>query len=293
MSVGWAEVVVGACECFAAGSAGWWLHSSPALRAAVASAKGYCAFCPEGLPAPTPAATAGTPGRGGPLFIEPSWRGSRQLWALVMAGGAAAVACAGSVGQAGRTSSPGRALAGVAWLGAWAALAALLGLVDWQQNVVPTRFARGASLVSASLCIATCTATGDWVPFVEAATCATAAWALFGVCAVLWPARLGFGDARMAFLVAFGAGATGAGGAFVALACAPLTAGAAGKWSRRNRGKAVGPKRRACQSAAASTVERGPAKNSAGGATAGGPRATPLAPFLALAGIAAVVAHGG
>jgi hypothetical protein len=291
MSVGWVEVAVGACECCAAGSAGWWLHSSPALKAAVASARGYCPLRPEGLPASTAAVTAQTPGPEVLVFAEPSRSGSRQLWALVMAGSAAAVACAGAVGQAGARASSGRALAGVAWLGAWAALAAFVGLVDWQQNVVPTRFVRGASLVSASLCVASCTATGDWVPLVGAATCATTAWALFGICAVVWPARLGFGDARMAFLAAFGAGATGAGGALVALACAPLTAGFAGKWWLRNHGWAAGAERRACPLAAKS-VERGRAANNANPAAAGGPRATALAPFLALAGIAAVVAHG-
>jgi hypothetical protein len=282
MSLDWGEVVVGVCECCAAGAAGWCLPGSSLMSKAVTNAKAACS------PRIETAANRRAAGPEGP--VAPSSREARRLWALVMAGSAGVVAGALIGRRVTGRASPHPAVTTFAWLVAWAALTALLGLVDWEDRVVPTRLVRLAALTSVGMCGAACAQKADWAPLFWAAICGATAWVVFGAWAAAWPAKLGFGDARMASLVAFGAGAASPGGALVALACAPLAAAVAGRAWVAKRKQVAAAEVWPCWLSAATSL--GGVDKRRDGEVSGGQSAAPLAPFLALAGIIVVAAHG-
>lgn len=311
--MGWSDVVLVTCGCGAAGAAGWWLQGSSLLRRAVADAKaggqkdrpgGVKVFDGQTAPAPP----------GEPLVSDalPRVQGAPQMWALV------AVICAGSVAGAllARSAASGVAPGGLGvaryWLVVWATMAGLLGLVDLHEMVVPTWFARSGTAVTACLCAVFCAWKRDWVPLAQGGACGFIGWAAFGAWAVAAPAKLGFGDARMAALVGFGAGAAWAGGALAALACAPLAAGAAGTWRSRRAGGGddvasphpleagrqvlgqQGPGQGGLEPPGpgqGAGSERAPTGRGQGSRRPVVRRPVALGPFLAFAGIAAVVAR--
>ena len=146
------------------------------------------------------------------------------------------------------------------WLVPWAIMVTALAAVDAWERVVPTPAVRSASTATFVLLTVACAVRGDWAVLARSAGCAMAVWAFLAIWALALPRSLGFGDVRMAFLVALGAGAVSPAGALGALACAPLAAGIWGKL-QQNRHSA--------------------GENEAGVA---------LGPFLAAAGLAVAVA---
>jgi len=138
------------------------------------------------------------------------------------------------------------------WEGTW--------LVPWAIMVTALAAVRSASTATFVLLTVACAVRGDWAVLARSAGCAMAVWAFLAIWALALPRSLGFGDVRMAFLVALGAGAVSPAGALGALACAPLAAGIWGKL-QQNRHSA--------------------GENEAGVA---------LGPFLAAAGLAVAVA---
>jgi leader peptidase (prepilin peptidase) / N-methyltransferase len=148
----------------------------------------------------------------------------------------------------------------LAWSVAWAGGLVLLGLVDLERLVLPSHLVHLCGIATCCLLLASgSTATGEWHHLGRGALCAAIALIVFGSWALLRARGLGLGDARMAGLVAFGAGTFSPAGCFVALSCAPLMA------------------------AAASILMVNAQK-------VGGRRPTALGPFLAIGGIAVVVA---
>jgi leader peptidase (prepilin peptidase)/N-methyltransferase len=145
-------------------------------------------------------------------------------------------------------------------LAVWAVALAVLALIDHESLVVPTKLVRAAILVALFLLALGSLGTGDWRHLWQGAACAAIAACSFGAWSAINPRGLGFGDARMASLVALGAGALSPPGSLVALACSPLAAGLVGKHRLRN-GRGTG------QAAVA------------------------LGPFLAVGGLAVVIAH--
>jgi hypothetical protein len=140
----------------------------------------------------------------------------------------------------------------------WAFGLALLALVDGERMLLPSKLLHICALATVSLVLAGCAATGEWRYFWRGALCAVIAGFVFAAWSLLRPMGLGFGDVRMAVLVAFGAGMCSPAGAFVALACAPLVAGAFSNCRGRTGETAM-------------------------------PRPVALGPFLAVGGIAVVV----
>jgi len=322
--VDWGELGLGICACCAAGAAGWCLEGSAWVRRAVADAKvsaNACIRVPDwrgsllqslAKARVLRAARVTTPiaRRELPLVsVVPrqGWQrtankartlvfgwcsdgnGRSRHWALVMASSAALVGGASIAANAAARTSPSSSDLTLLWLVAWATMATFLGLVDLEEMVVPSSLVRVAVVLSAALCAATCAANHQWGPLERAATCGVGAWVVFAGWAFVAPSKLGFGDARMAALVALGAGAAGAGRTFVALSCAPLAAAIAGrclatKGEHRRQGL-----RRARKSR--TTEGKQPSVNVAGNQGPSKHVAVPLGPFLALAGITVVVAH--
>ena len=195
----------------------WWAPGSRLLAGAVALAR------------------AGT--KNGLVLPVSTWARRRVVWAV--AGAAAAAVVTAPLVLAGGlhgSSGPTR-LAEWGWVVPWAVMVALLGLVDLAERVVPTLLVRAATGTTAVLAALVCSLTGDWGPLVRGGACALASWAVFATWAVLAPGSLGFGDARMACLVALGAGAASPAGTVVALACSVMTAGA---WGRLREGARPG-----------------------------------------------------
>jgi leader peptidase (prepilin peptidase) / N-methyltransferase len=133
----------------------------------------------------------------------------------------------------------------------WACGLCLLAIVDRETLFLPSKLVRLCASVTGSLLLAAALATSEWDYLEKSVVCALIASAGYGAWAFLRPNNLGLGDARMAGLVAFGVGTVSPGGCVVALACAPVAA------------------------AGLSRFRRAPVA---------------LGPFLALAGIAVVVA---
>jgi leader peptidase (prepilin peptidase)/N-methyltransferase len=185
---------------------------------------------------------------------QPTWTGyPARLGRATIVGGATAL-----VAVALLVCKRGVATAEVAGLVVWASALAVLGLVDSRHFVVPTALVRLSALATGGFLLGAGGLSGDWQCVVGGVGCALVAGGLFAVWAVAKPQGLGFGDVRMACLVALGAGAICPAGAAVALSCAPLVAGVLS----RHR---------------ANTGARGAAP-------------VPLGPLLAVGGIVAVVA---
>jgi leader peptidase (prepilin peptidase) / N-methyltransferase len=148
----------------------------------------------------------------------------------------------------------------VPFLGVWACGLALLALVDRETLFIPRQLVHVCACTAIGLLVANSAAAGDWDYVTRSFLCALAAVAAFGAWALLRPASLGLGDARMAGLVALGTGAVSPAACIVALTCAPfLAACISSRRLRRRSGE--------------------------------GNKTIALGPFLALAGIVAVVAR--
>ena len=146
----------------------------------------------------------------------------------------------------------------VPFFAVWASGLAVLALVDRETLFLPSKLLRLNMVVAGAALVVQAIATRDWSHLGRSGICAVVAFAGFGAWAFLRPGGLGLGDARFAVLVALGAGAIWPSGCLVALTCAPLAAAVVATFRRRaNR-----------------TDQRTPVA---------------LGPFLALAGIVAVV----
>jgi leader peptidase (prepilin peptidase)/N-methyltransferase len=148
----------------------------------------------------------------------------------------------------------------MASLAVWAVALAILALIDQQSLVIPTKLVRGAALMATAFLVAGSCGTGDGRYLWKGVACAGGVGLAFGAWAAVKPRELGFGDARMASLVALGAGALSVSGSLAALSCSPLIAGLVGKHRARSH---PGP------------------------ATA----AVALGPFLAAGGLLVVIVH--
>jgi leader peptidase (prepilin peptidase)/N-methyltransferase len=169
----------------------------------------------------------------------PSARSSRPArLAWVVANGAAGAAVAGALaakalpyGVWSAPRGPGGALPiELVALVVWAFGLTVLAFVDLRYFVLPTVPVRLTGLATLALLCATGIWSRDWEHVFWGAICAGVALGVFGAWALANPQSLGFGDARMACLMALGAGAVSPGGALVALGCAPFIAGVIGKW---------------------------------------------------------------
>jgi leader peptidase (prepilin peptidase)/N-methyltransferase len=118
----------------------------------------------------------------------------------------------------------------VTGLAVWAAALAVLALVDERHLVLPTAPLRLATVATGVFLLVVSHQSGDWRYLVGGASCAVFAAGAFGACALLRPRRLGFGDVRMAAVVALGAGALAPAATFAALCCAPVGAGVIARW---------------------------------------------------------------
>jgi hypothetical protein len=171
----------------------------------------------------------------------------RACWPLAT-GAAGALVATALLQQDNRPFSPAASMSwALAWSVAWAGGLVLLGLVDLERLVLPSHLVHLCALATCCLLLASGpTEAGEWRYLGRGALCAAIALVVFGSWALLRARQLGLGDARMAGLVAFGAGTFSPAGCFVALACAPLVAAAvsilfvnAGKTGRRPA--ALGP----------------------------------------------------
>jgi len=194
---------------------------------------------------------------------EASPHGNRALppliWPVATGLSASAVLWDLLTGHLGRFTSAAFAPWAVASLSVWAFGLALLALVDREKLLLPSRLIYSCAVATVTLVVAGCAATGEWRFLWQGALCAVMAGFVFAAWSLLRPEDLGFGDVRMAVLVAFGAGMCSPPAALVALACAPLLAGAVSNLLGRS-GKT------------------------------GQPRPVALGPFLAAGGIAVVMA---
>ncbi len=229
-------IAVSAC---AAGVGGWYCRTSATMAGWTAGARG----------ASQPATSQRPEGQ------PPPGRLSCARWALAAALATGAVVA--SVPARGPHALPVLALLSLA---VWALALVVLALIDRESLVVPTKLVRAAVVAAISLLALGSFGTGDWRHLWQGAACAAIAACSFGAWSAVNPRGLGFGDARMASLVALGAGALSPLGSLVALACSPLAAGLVGQHRLRN-------------------------DPGAGQATVA------LGPFLAVGGLAVVMAH--
>jgi hypothetical protein len=140
----------------------------------------------------------------------------------------------------------------------WACALCVLGLIDAEEFVLPTPIVRFATVMTFVALVAAATVSGNWRHLFSALLTVVGAGSAYGAWAWAKPQGLGFGDVRMACLVALGVGACSMASALVALSCAPLAAGLVAKYAGRR--------------------------------AAARPVAVPLGPFLAVAGVVGVVA---
>jgi len=122
----------------------------------------------------------------------------------------------------------------MAALAVWAVALAVLALIDHQSLVIPTILVRSALLTATALLVAGSRGAGQHRYLWQGAACAGGAALVFGAWAAVKPRDLGFGDARMASLVALGTGALSVPGSLVALSCPPLIAGLVGRHRARS-----------------------------------------------------------
>ena len=216
-----------------AGALGWWFRASSLAARWASPADGAAPFRNETLPA--------------------------AIWPLSTGVSASAVLCALLPSHHGRFTGDAFAPWAAASIVVWACGLALLALVDGESLVLPSKLLHTSALATVTLVLAGCATTGEWRYLWQGALCAAIAGLVFACWSLLRPRGLGFGDVRMAVLVAFGAGMCSPAGGFVALACAPLLAGAISNFVGRSGKTAM-------------------------------PRPVALGAFLAVGGIAVVVA---
>ena len=145
------------------------------------------------------------------------------------------------------------------FLVAWASGLVAMALIDEETLVLPNKLMYPYALVACYSLATEATANNKWRSLERGSICAVVALVLFGLWAFVQPNSLGLGDARLAFLVALGVGTVSATGCAVALTSAPAMAAGISifRWRYRRTD-----------------------------------RSTPVAlgPYLAIAGIAVVVA---
>lgn len=137
---------------------------------------------------------------------------------------------------------------------AWAGTVSVLALIDVEHMVLPTPVLRCGGAITVAMAIAAAAISGEWTATLQAVGAVVVAAAFYGSLSFLRPSGLGFGDVRMACLVAFGDGLCSFGVALLALGLAPLATAAVSRWR--------------------------------------GVRSMPLGAFLACAGVVGVVASG-
>jgi leader peptidase (prepilin peptidase) / N-methyltransferase len=218
-----------------AGVAGWWFRASTLHRRWIADARNC-------------ARLAGLPPDPSNLRSRTAW----PVWPVLTGGNAATVA---AVLITGRKAS----LWVIPFVVVWASGLVLLALVDQETLILPSKLIYLCAFSAGSLLLAEGAATSKWHYLYNGLLCAIPTLLAFGLWTLLQPRNLGLGDARLASLVALGAGALSPVACLVTLACAPAVAAVFSTllWKYRR-------------------IERS--------------RATALGPFLALAGIAVVVA---
>jgi leader peptidase (prepilin peptidase) / N-methyltransferase len=113
-------------------------------------------------------------------------------------------------------------------LGAWACGVSVLGLLDIRSYILPTVLVGATAATSGFLMILAGAISGHWGHFAQGLASALVVTIGFALWAIIGKRSVGFGDVRMAALVAFGAGSVNPGASLVAVACAVLAAGVAG-----------------------------------------------------------------
>jgi len=153
----------------------------------------------------------------------PALRLAPAAWPSATGAGAAVVTLALLVGRHEHFAA-GFALSwATAGLVVWACGLSLLALVDQETLMLPSKLVRSCAFATTGLLLVSAV-TGSWRYVGRGAACALAGYVVFGTWAVLRPQSLGFGDVRMASLVALGAGALSAQACLVALVTAPVLA---------------------------------------------------------------------
>lgn len=175
----------------------------------------------------------------------------KAVWPIFTSFAAASVTAALLFGRATPTLM-------VTYLVVWACGVVLLALTDRETLLLPRQLMHVCAFVTGGVLIADAAATRDWDYLGRSALSSLVTCVIFGAWAFAQPNRLGLGDARMAGFVALGAGSLSPADCVAALACAPLIAASLStlrwKYKRIDRSAPVA-----------------------------------LGPFLALAGIVAVV----
>jgi leader peptidase (prepilin peptidase)/N-methyltransferase len=121
-------------------------------------------------------------------------------------------------------TSFGPEVLGTAAFAAWAAGVAVLGVLDRSKLLLPTRLVHLTALAGGTLLAAGSALADDWHYLWRGIGCALAATTALGPYALLRPEKLGFGDVRMAALVSAGVGALSPPACFVAISTACFVA---------------------------------------------------------------------
>jgi leader peptidase (prepilin peptidase)/N-methyltransferase len=188
----------------AAGLVGWYSRASSKMAALIGAAGGR---------GPQPRTGQSRTGQSRGWYSSARWAAAAALSAGIVAA---------VLPVRGQTALP---FLGRLALAVWAGALAILALIDHESLVIPTKVVRSAVLATIALLFSGSVATGDWNYFWQSAFCAGTAAGLFAAWAAISPRGLGFGDVRMAALVALGTGALSVPGSVTALACSPLVAG--------------------------------------------------------------------
>jgi leader peptidase (prepilin peptidase) / N-methyltransferase len=183
-----------------AGVVGWWFRASALHRRWIADAR-HCS------------PRASTP-------LELSDPCNRTAWPVcpVLIGATAATVAVASI--MGRKAS----LWVIPFLVVWASGLAILAFIDLETLLLPSKLIYLCAFAAGSLLLVAGAATSTWHYLCNGLLCAITALVAFGLCTLSQPRNLGLGDARLASLVALGAGALSPVVCIVALACAPAVA---------------------------------------------------------------------
>ena len=183
-----------------AGVVGWWFRASTLHRRWIADARNC-------------APLASTPS-------ELSARRNRTPWPAcpVLTGVSAATVAAALI--MGRKAS----LWFIPFLVVWASGLVILAFIDRETLLLPSKLIYLCAFAAGSLLLVAGAVTSKWHYLCNGLLCAITALIAFGLCTLLHPRNLGLGDARLASLVALGAGALSPVVCIVALACAPAVA---------------------------------------------------------------------
>jgi leader peptidase (prepilin peptidase) / N-methyltransferase len=224
-------IVISVAAGISAGVIGWWFRASTLARRWVEDAR-----------TSTPTVYGQVPS-GTPIL--------RAAWPIFSSFAATSVTAALLFGRTAPTLM-------VTYLMVWACGVVLLALVDRETLLLPRQLMHVCAFVTGGVLLADAAVTRDWDYLGRSALSSLVTCVIFGAWAFAQPNSLGLGDARMAGLVALGAGGLSPADCVAALACAPLIAASISslRWRYRRIDRSI-------------------------------PMA--LGPFLALAGIVAVV----